>query len=73
MFLLNTLSFLVPLSSMDATLQIRDKYEKDKDALIELIYELIENENHNREEIMKSKDIDTYGFKTLRKEIKGRK
>ena len=65
----NTLLFLVPLSSMDATLQIIDKYYNNKDELIKLINELVENPNHNREEAMQKRDIETYGFKRLRKEI----
>ena len=69
----NTLLFLVPLSSMDATLQIADKFGDDKDELRKLIQELVENKNHNREEIMRDRNIDTYGFKRLRKEINFRK
>lgn len=65
----NTLLFLVPLSSMDATLQIVDKYGNNKDEMINLIQELFINLNHNREEIVLKRDIDTYGFKRLRKEI----
>ena len=65
----DTLVILIALSSMDATLQIRDMFANDKDGLIKLIDELYVNENHNREEIMRRRDIDTYGFKTLRKEI----
>jgi hypothetical protein len=72
-FLRNTLLFLVPLSSMDATLQISDEIAKNKDALREIIKELIENPNHNREEVMNKRKIDTYGFKRLRKEIDFRK
>lgn len=62
------LTNLVPLASMDATLQITDKY-KDPDDYKKLIEELIENPNHNREEIIKKRNIETYGFKRLRKEI----
>lgn len=70
-FLRNTLLFLVPLSSMDATLQITDDIANDKESLRALIKELIENPNHNREEVMKKRNIDTYGYKRLRKEIDG--
>ena len=69
----NTLLYLVPLSSMDATLQLIDKYKDDKDEIRYLIYELVQNESHNREEIMAERNIDTYGFKRLRKEIDLRK
>ena len=72
-FLRNTLLYLVPLASMDATLQIRDTVMNDKDELIKLIDELITNENHNREEILRKRDIDSYGFKALRKEIKNKR
>lgn len=65
----DTLLILIALSSMDATLQIKDKFASDKDSLIQLIDELVVNERHDREEIIKRRDIDTFGFKTLRKEI----
>lgn len=69
----NTLLYLIPLSSLDATYQIIDNYGNDKDKLIYLIQELIDNENHNREEIINKNNINTYGFKRLRKEIDLRK
>ena len=65
----NTLLYLIPLSSLDATYQIIDKYGNDKDKIRYLIQKLIDNENHNREEIMNDENINTYGFKRLRKEI----
>ena len=65
----NTLLYLVPLSSMDATLQIIDKIGDNKDELRLFIQQLIDNPNHNREEIVNEKNINTYGFKRLRKEI----
>lgn len=68
-FLRNTLLYLVPLSSMDATLQIVDNIT-DEDDLKKLIDELISNENHNREDILKDRNIETYGFRRLIKEIK---
>ena len=69
----NTLLYLVPLSSMDAVLQLIDKHKDDKDEIRYLIFELVQNENHNREEIICNRDIQTYGFKRLRKEIDLRK
>jgi hypothetical protein len=68
-----TLLYLVPLSSLDATYQIIDKIGDNKDELRLFIYKLIENSNHNREEIVSERDINTYGFKRLRKEIDLRK
>lgn len=68
-FLRNTLLYLVPLSSFDATLQISDEIANDKEALRSLISELIENPNHDREEVIAKRNIDTYGFKRLTKEI----
>jgi hypothetical protein len=68
-FLRNTLLYLVPLSSMDATLQIIDELGNDKDELKKLLNELINNESHNREAILKDRNIETYGFRRLRKEI----
>lgn len=68
-FLMNSLLYLVPLSSLDATLQVIDLFKDDKDKMVELLSLLIENANNNREEIMTDKNISTYGFKRLRKEI----
>ena len=72
-FLRNSLLYLVPLSSMDATLQISDEIINDKESLKQLIKELIENENHNREDVLNKRNINTYGFKRLRKEITNRR
>lgn len=72
-FLRDSLLYLVPLSSMDATLQIGDEIAQDKDALKAILKELIENPDHNREEVMKKRNIETFGFKRLRKEIDRRK
>ncbi len=68
-FLEQSLIFLVSLSSLDATLQISDEIAKDKIELQKLIHELFENKNHNREEILADRNITTYGFKRLMKEI----
>lgn len=68
-FLSNSLLHLIPLSSFDATLQIKDTVAQDEKEVRRLIDELIRNENNNREEILRERDIDTYGFKRLRKEI----
>ena len=65
----NTLLHLIPLSSMDATLQLIDKIGNNKDELVLLIQSLIDNKNHNREDIINERNISTYGFKRLRKEI----
>ena len=72
-YLRNSLLYLVPLSSMDATLQITDEIAKDNNAVRSVIKELIENPNHNREEVMNRRNIGTYGFKRLVKEIDSRK
>ena len=64
---------LIQLSSMDATLQIIDKYGNDKEELRRLIQELVDNIDSNREYIMNDRNISTYGFKRLRKEIDLRK
>ncbi len=66
--LYKTLQSLVPLSSMDATLQIIDKYN-DQDDYKKIIEELVINPNNNREEILMDKGIETFGFKRLIKEI----
>ena len=73
LFLRNSLLYLVPLSSMDATLQISDDIVNDKESLKQLIKELIENETHNREDVLNKRNINTYGFKRLRKEITNRR
>lgn len=69
----NTLLYLVPLSSIDATLQIIDSIGNNKEELRVLLQELIDNNNHNREEILNERNVNTYGFKRLRKEIDLRK
>lgn len=66
--LLKTLTHLVPLSSMDATLQLVDEI-KEPTEYKEILEKLILNPNHNREKIIESMGIDSYGFKRLRKEI----
>ncbi len=72
-FLMASLTYLVPFASFDACLQVTDKYISDKEKMKELLKELIENPQNNRENIMLKHDIDTYGFKRLRKEIELRK
>ncbi len=69
----NTLLNLVPISSLDATFQIIDKYGNDKNKMRCLLGKLIENENHNREKIINEEGFNTYGFKRLRKEIDKRR
>ncbi len=66
--LYKTLQSLVPLSSMDASLQIIDRFN-NVDEYKNLLDELISNPEHNREEILKHKGIETFGFKRLKKEI----
>ena len=63
-----TLSHLVPLSSMDATLQLIDRIKSPVE-FKEILEELILNPNNNREQIIEPMGIDSYGFKRLRKEI----
>ena len=67
-FLSNTLTMLIPYSSIDGTLQILDKL-KTKDDFKMFINMLYENKNNNRQEVLKEFDIDSYGYKRLRKEI----
>lgn len=70
-FLVDTLTFLTPFSSMDAALQAGEKLGDDKEAIKKLIDEFIQNENHNsREHILYDRGIETVGFKSLRKELK---
>ncbi len=66
--LIKTLNSLVPLSSMDATLQIIDRNLSQAEYK-DLIEELMLNPDHNREKIINDKGIETFGFKRLRKEI----
>ena len=73
-FIVDTLLFLIQFSSMDAALQIMDKFGDDKEQMKKLIEELIVNENGNqREEILLDRGIETVGYKALRKEIEGKK
>ena len=67
-FLKSTLDSLVALSSMDAVLQITDKYS-DVETIKNIIEELLENRNNNRQEIINNMGIESYGYKRLKKEI----
>ena len=67
-FLKDTLTMLIPFSSVDGILQIIDKINT-KEELKELIKELYENKNNNRQEILNNIGIESYGYKRLRKEI----
>ena len=67
-FLTNTLKLLVPFSSVDGALQIIDKL-KTEDEIKDFIKVLYENKNNNRQEIMKDYDIESYGYKRLRRAI----
>ncbi len=67
-FLAETFLMLVPFSSLDGLLQIIDKI-KTKEEMKELIKILFENKNNNRQEILKDYNIESYGYKRLRKEI----
>ena len=66
--LIKTLNSLVPLSSMDASLQIIDR-NPSQEEYKELIEELMLNPEHNREKLINDKGIETFGFHRLRKEI----
>lgn len=67
-FLVNTLTILVPLSSMDAMLQIIDKVKTKEDfkKIAKLIYD---NPDNNRQLLLRDYGIDSFGHKRLRKEI----
>lgn len=67
-FLNATLTTLIPLSSLDATLQLIDK-NLSKNDIKELLRRLVENEDHDRQIIINEIGIDTFGYKRLRKEI----
>ncbi len=67
-FLDVTLENLVPISSLDAALQLKDM-DLDKDSIKELLNDLILNQDHNRQLIINNIGIKSYGFKRLRKEI----
>ena len=62
-----TLDYLIPLASLDATLQITDN--KDKYDLKEVINKLYENKDNDRTKIIRDLGIDTYRFNRLNKEI----
>ena len=62
-----TLDYLIPLASLDATLQITDN--KDKYDLKEIINTLYENKDNDRTKIINDMGIDTYRFNRLNKEI----
>lgn len=63
-----TLQCLVPYSSMDATLQIIERY-KDKAEIKELIDMLVQNPNNDRQKALNDLGIETYGYNSLKKEI----
>ena len=67
-FLKATLDSLVPLSSMDALLQITDEV-KDTEEIKKLIEKLIENPDHNRQNILNDMGVSTFGYNRLIKEI----
>ncbi len=67
-FLNVTLENLMPISSLDAVLQLIDR-NLDKNSIRELLNDLILNQDNNRQAIINSIGIDSYGFKRLRKEI----
>ena len=71
-FLENTLASLVPLSSVDGALQIIDKV-KTKEDFKKIIKELYENPNNNRQELLRNYDIESFGYKRLRKELDSRR
>ncbi len=67
-FLKNTLTMLVPFSSVDGVLQVIDKIQT-KEEYKDLIAKLYENKKNNRQDILKDYNIESYGYKRLRKEI----
>lgn len=71
-FLKTSLEVLVLFSSIDGFLQIVDrlKTKEDYKKLIEVLYE---NPNNNRQEILRDYDIESYGYKRLRKEFDNRR
>ena len=74
-FLDNTLQILVPLSSVDAALQIIDKTKSKEDykKIIKLIYD---NPDNDRQMLLNDLGYESYGHIRLRKEIeiaRGRK
>ncbi len=71
--LFNAYHAVVPLSSLDASLQLIDQIGDNKDEMRYLLHELIFNEHSSREEVMKDRKIETFGFKRLRKEIELKK
>ena len=71
-FLDITLSNLLPISSLEAVLQINER-NMDKETIKNLLDKLVVNSNHNRREIIDEMGIDSYGYKMLRMEIDRRR
>lgn len=67
-FIKDTLTYIVPFSSMEAILQIIDKV-KDKEEFKALIEELVANENNDRQHILNEHGINSFGYPRLTKEI----
>ena len=67
-FLDITLSNLSFLSSLNAVLQLNER-KMSKLEIKELLDYLITNPNHNRQAIINGLGVDSYGFKSLKKEI----
>ena len=67
-FLVNSLTILVPLSSLDAMLQIIDKIKTKEDfkKIVKLVYD---NPDNNRQLLLRDYGIESFGHKRLRKEI----
>ena len=59
---------VLELSSFDGVLQLIDRNYSVED-MKELIRTLFENKDNDRSQILRSVDVDSYGYKRLRKEI----
>ena len=72
-FIMNTLLVLQSFASMDAAIQVGEKYGDNVDEIRKLIHEFIVNKDHNdREHLLADRGIDTVGFKALRKKLEGK-
>lgn len=62
-----TLEYLIPLSSLDVSLQLIDNYNSID--FKKLIKDLYNNYNNDRKEYINDLGIDSYGFKRVKEEI----
>ena len=70
-FLSATLNTLVPLSSVDGILQLKDILD-DEESTRKLINKLFENKDNDRQKILKDYGVESYGYKTLTKVLGGK-